>query len=101
MKLSSDLRAQMRHFAYSLGNGTLCERVLGDIDYLSALTDGGSVLEMVFAIWMNVVEIDEDGKVLNRYQASKRAAQYLRAYCDRTYVVEPEFEDWETELHCL
>ncbi|WP_435830459.1 DUF7677 family protein [Micromonospora echinospora] len=27
-----------------------------------------------------------------------RAAQYVRRYCDPDYVVDPPFEDWETEL---
>jgi hypothetical protein len=38
-------------------------------------------------------------KVLNAKYAEKRATDYLRAYCDPSFVVEPPFEDWEVKLH--
>jgi hypothetical protein len=28
-----------------------------------------------------------------------RAAQYIRQFCDRDYVVQPPFAEWEVRLH--
>lgn len=97
-QLPVDVRASIRLFAFYLGNGTLVMKLLGDIDYQSALGENGSVLEQIFAIYTNVLEIDENGKVTNDEQASYRAAQWIRAYCDPQYEVEPPFEQWECEL---
>jgi hypothetical protein len=73
--------------------------VMEGVDYLPAIAEGsGSTLEMVFAIFTNVLDVDEDGRVINEHQATVRAAQYLRSYCDSSFVVSPPFEDWETEL---
>ena len=99
MKLSSDLRAALRLFACSVGSGAVGGDLLEGVDYLPALTEGGFVLETVFAIWSNVVELDEHGKVLNKDKAELRAAQYIREFCDSSYVVEPPWEPWEVELH--
>ena len=99
MKLSSDYRAALRLFACSVGSGSFGGDLLEQIDYLPALTEGGYVLETVFAIWSNVIVLDENGKVLNEGHAELRAAQWLRSFCDSTYVVEPPWEPWEVELH--
>jgi hypothetical protein len=56
-------------------------------------------MEMAFAIFTNVLEVDENGKALNGEEAACRAAQYVRRYFDNSYVVEPPFEPWETELY--
>jgi hypothetical protein len=99
MKVSSDFRAALRLFACSVGSGSLGGDVLEEVDYLPVLTEGGFVLETVFAIWSNVIEIDADGKVLNEDKAELRAAQYVREFCDSTYVIDPPWEPWEVELH--
>ena len=54
---------------------------------------------MVFAIYANVMELDEDGNVLNAKYAEKRAVDYIREYCDPDFIVEPSYEEWEVELH--
>jgi hypothetical protein len=43
--------------------------------------------------------LDEKGQVLNAKYAQKRATDYLRAYCDRNFKVDPPYEDWELALH--
>ncbi|WP_435818446.1 DUF7677 family protein [Amycolatopsis keratiniphila] len=53
----------------------------------------------VFAIYGNVLEVDEEGNVLNEGDAQYRAAQWIRRLCDPAYEVEPPFQPWETELH--
>ncbi|MFF5019886.1 hypothetical protein [Streptomyces sp. NPDC001165] len=97
-KIPLDLRASIRHFAFTLGNGTLDIQLLGDIDYRPALVAFGSELEMVFTIFTNLLEVDEGGTVTNYDHAARRAAEWIREYCDPDYVVEPAFADWETEL---
>jgi hypothetical protein len=58
-----------------------------------------SAIEQAYAIFANVLEIDENGKVTNLKHAEKRATDYLRSYCDRSFRPEPPFEDWEVALH--
>ncbi|WP_026414868.1 DUF7677 family protein [Actinomadura oligospora] len=95
-KLSEDLRSCLRLFAFYLGNGTLDLELL-DFDYRPALVKYGSTLEMVFAIYTNHLEIDEDGRVTEGL-AYDRVAEYIRSVSDPSYVVDPPFEPWETRL---
>ena len=98
-QLPVDVRASLRFFAFYLANGTLDVDLLDGIDYRPALFEFGSALEQVFAIYGNVLRVDESGRVLNDGEAQHRAAQWIRGYCDPEYVVEPPFQAWETELH--
>jgi len=100
-KLSENIREELRLFAFYLANGTVDVNLLdvdGTGDY-SSIFEMGSPLEQVFAIWSNVLEIDDKGEVVNAGEAKKRAAQYIRRYIDSDYIVEPPFEAWEVELH--
>lgn len=97
-KLSQDVRAYLRFFAYFLTNGSLQVVGLMPVDYRSVRTDA-STIEQAFAIWSNVLEIDADGRVLNEHVASQRAAQYIRQQVDRAYVIDPPLEQWEIELY--
>ena len=58
-----------------------------------------SALEQMYAIFANVIELDEDGSVLNAKYAERRAAQWLRRYMDSRYEILPPLENWESELH--
>ncbi|HMI62149.1 MAG TPA: hypothetical protein VK518_14615, partial [Puia sp.] len=73
--------------------------MLEGIDYLSLYGEEPSAIEQVYAIFVNVIQLDEKGTVLNAQYAQKRATDYLRAYCDPTYKVIPAYEDWETALY--
>ncbi|MEU2620583.1 hypothetical protein ABZ642_21030 [Streptomyces sp. NPDC007157] len=97
--LPVDVRAALRFFAFYIANGTLDVDLLEGIDYRPQLMAFGSPLEQVFAIFANVLQVDENGEVLNEGDAQYRAAQWVRSYCDPSYLVEPPFERWETELH--
>lgn len=61
-----------------------------------------SNVEMMFAVFSNNIEMNAEGEVLNFDHAVKRAAQFV-ASClydkHNPYVVEPDFEGWETELY--
>ena len=95
-RLSSDFSGALRTFAYFMASGT--HYMLKDIDYLSLYGEDPSAIEMVFAIFANVIELDSDGTVLNFTAAQSRATDYLKSYCGN-YIVEPPYEEWETELH--
>lgn len=97
MKLSSSFSGALRTFAYFMASGT--QNTLEGVDYLELYGEEPSAIEQVFAIYANVLELDEDGKVLNAKYAEKRATDYLRAYCDPGFKVAQPYEDWETALH--
>lgn len=97
MKLSHSFSGALRTFAYFMASGS--QDTLKGIDYLVLYGNEPSAIEQVFAIYANVIELDNTGKVLNAKYAEKRATDYLRAYCDPSFIVEPAFEDWEVELH--
>lgn len=97
MKLSHSFSCALRTFAYFMASGT--QNTLEGIDYLALYGEEPSAFEQVFAIYANVLELDEDGNVLNAKYAEKRATDYLRQYCDPSFTVEPPYEDWEVELH--
>ncbi len=106
MKLSKGYRNALRFFTYYFTNGTLGHMVgdskLESLNYQERLMEIPSNMEMLIAIYSNNIEMDEDGKVTNHLHAMKRAAQFIREACpidDDEYVVEPEFENWETKLH--
>ena len=73
--------------------------MLEGVDYLSLYGEEPSAMKQVFAIFANVIELDEEGKVVNYEYAQKRATDYLRAYCDPNFIVTPAYEDWEITLY--
>ena len=85
---------EIKRFALNLGEGLLEPDVLGGIDYVSELWD----YEIIFAVFSNVLRIDTKGACINADRARYRAAQCVRKYTDRGYVVGPPFEGWEVEL---
>ena len=80
MKLSHHFSGALRTFAYFMASGT--HYMLKDIEYLELYGEEPSAIEMVFAIFVNVIELDENGLVLNYSYAQKRATDYLRSYCE-------------------
>lgn len=97
MKLSNSFSGTLRTFAYFMASGT--QYTLEGVNYLPLYGEEPSVIEQVFAIFANVLELDENGQVLNAHYAQKRATDYLRAWCDPTFRVDPPYESWEVELH--
>ena len=97
-KLSSSFIYHIRTFSYWMANRTVGMSILEGVDY-SCIFEEPSALEAAYAIYCNVLELDDAGAVINDKQAQQRAAQSIRAYCDPSYKVEPPFEDWEVQLH--
>jgi hypothetical protein len=97
MKLSNSFSGALRTFSYFMASGT--HYMLEGVDYLPLYGNEPSAIEQVYAPFANVLELDENGQVLNAQHAQKRATDNLRAYYDRNFKVEPSFEDWELVLH--
>jgi len=97
LKLGDSFSGALRRFAYFMASGS--QDTLEGIDYLSLYGKEPSAIEQVFAIYANVIELDENVSVLNAKYAEKRATDYLRSYCDPNFHVDPPYEDWEVALH--
>lgn len=98
-RLSHSFSGALRTFPFWIANGTLGLPILEGVDYQFVLSEQPSALEKVYAIFANVIEMDETGRVLNAKRAERRAAQWLRNYIDPTYDITPPYESWEVELH--
>lgn len=97
MRLSTHFSSALRTFTYFMASGTHYN--LEGVDYLNLYGNEPSAIEMTFAIFVNVIELDEEGHVLNLKYAEERATNYLRSYCEPDYVIIPPLEDWETCLY--
>jgi hypothetical protein len=98
-KLRDSVSGALRTFAFWVANGTLGHPMLEGFEYRQVLFVEPSAMERVFAIFANVLELDETGQVTNAKHAEHRAAQWLRAYLEPGFVIEPALEDWEMALH--
>jgi hypothetical protein len=98
-KLNPSAIGALRTFSYWIANGTMGQPLLDGIDYRAVLMSEPSALECVVAIYANELEFGAGGEVLNARHAERRAAQWLRAYIDPSYVITPPLADWEIELH--
>lgn len=99
IRVSESVQGAVRQFSLWIAKGTVGYPLLKGIDYLSEMRESPSFMEQVFAVFMNNLELDENGNVLNFKYAEKRAAQMILSWWGKDYVVEPPFEDWECELH--
>ena len=78
-------------------NGLLGYPLLESVRYRSVLKEEGSAAGQATPIFCNVLELDAEGSPVNANEAEIRAAQYIRACCDKAYEVSPPFEDWELD----
>lgn len=97
--VSKSLSGAVRQFSYWVAHGTVGYPLLEGTDYISRIREESSFIEQAFAVFMNNLELDSAGNVLNYKYSENRASQYIRSYFDEDYVVNPPFENWETELH--
>jgi hypothetical protein len=63
-------------------------------DYVKGLNGCGTDAVPTFALWTNVIEIDERGRVLNSDKALKRANERIKCWDNPPSV---KFEEWELE----
>ena len=97
MKISNSFSGALRKFTYFIASGT--HKNLKEIEYLDLFGNEPSAIEKMFAIFTNVIELNEKGIVINAEYAEKRATDYLKNYCNPEYKINPPFEDWEIELY--
>ncbi|MBX4892079.1 hypothetical protein HJA76_08325 [Rhizobium bangladeshense] len=91
-----EMRGALARFSLWLANGTLGYPILEGINYSDVLKEP-SAMEMVYTVFTNNLELDQNGAPLNSRYCEERAAQWLRHYCDPTYKVEPPFAEFEHE----
>lgn len=91
MKVNPSISGAVRKFSYWVANGTVGCPLLNGIDYFEEFRESPSLLEQVYAIFINNLELDEQGHVLNAKQAEQRAAQYIKQWCVPGYTAEPPF----------
>jgi len=64
------------------------------------LKDSPSQAEICFAIFANVLELEDQGEPVNEKYAERRAATWLYRYCTGELPPgEPDLEPWECELY--
>lgn len=97
-KLSPSFSGALRTFSFWIANGTVGLPILEGIDYTCIFREP-SALEQAYAIYANVIELDDQGRVTNARHAERRAAQWIRSYVEPSYRVKPPFEPWEVQLH--
>ncbi len=74
--------------------------MLDGINYRDELNDSPSQMEICFAIFANVLDLDDHGMPTNEKYAERRAATWLYRYCTGELPPgEADFEHWECELY--
>ena len=96
-KLSHSFSGALRTFSFWIASRTVGNDVLEGVDYSCIFTEP-SALEAAYAIFANVLELDDTGNVLNAKWAERRAAQYIWQYVTGI-PADPPLEEWECELH--
>ncbi|MFI0899088.1 hypothetical protein [Streptomyces sp. NPDC020983] len=98
--LSPGTSGAFRRFAGWLAHGSLGHPMLEGVDYWEELRESPSQAEICFAIFANVLELDEQGEPVNAKHAERRAATWLYKYCKGELPPgEPDIEPWECVLH--
>ena len=69
MKLSHSLSGALRTFAYFMSSGS--HYMLQEVNYLELYGNDPTAIEIAYAIYINVLELDEHGTVLNAKYAEK------------------------------
>jgi hypothetical protein len=90
----------IRRFAGWVARGSVGYPLLEGIDYWDELRDSPSQMETCFAIFANVLELDEEGEPVNEKHAERRAALWILEYVTGEIPAgEPPLEPWECELY--
>lgn len=75
--LSKGASGAIRRFAGWVARGSVGHPMLDGIDYWDELKDSPSQMEICFAIFANVLELDDRGEPINETFAERRAATWL------------------------
>jgi hypothetical protein len=97
--LSHSISGTVRLFSHRMAGGMFGHPLLDGLDY-SCIFEEPTAFETAYAIFINVLEIDGNGLVLNAEHAEHRAAEWIHGYLTGwSRPADPPFEDWEVELH--
>ncbi|MEV0802048.1 hypothetical protein AB0I34_30410 [Kribbella sp. NPDC050281] len=98
--LSHGASGAIRRFAGWVARGSVGHPMLDGIDYWSELKYSPSQMEICFAIFSNVLELDDQGDPINEKYAERRAATWLYRYCTGELPLgEEDLEPWECQLY--
>ncbi|MFD9123815.1 hypothetical protein [Kitasatospora sp. NPDC059571] len=98
--LSPGASGAIRRFAGWVARSSVGHPMLEGIDYWEELRKSPSQMEICFAIFANVLELDEQGEPVNEKYAERRAATWLHQYCTGELPPgQPPIESWECELN--
>jgi hypothetical protein len=99
-KISSGVSGAIRRFAGWVAAGSVGHPMLEGIDYWGDLRESPSQMEICFAIFVNVLELDDSGQPVNEKYAQARAATWIYKYCTGELPSgQPELQPWEVELY--
>jgi hypothetical protein len=99
-KISHGASGAFRRFAGWIARGSVGYPMLEGINYWDELKDSPSQMETCFAIFANVLELDDAGEPVNEKRAEQRAAAWLYRYCTGQLPVgHTDLEPWETALY--
>src|SRR3954453_2270961 len=99
-KIGPGASGAIRRFAGWVARGSVGHPMLEGIDYWAELKDSPSQMEICFAIFVNVLELEDAGEPINEKYAEQRAATWLYRYCTGQLPPDqPELESWEGELY--
>jgi hypothetical protein len=74
--------------------------MLEGISYRDAVAESPSQTEICFAIFANVLELDDNGEPVNEKYAERRAATWLYRHCTGELPPgEAALEPWEVQLY--
>jgi hypothetical protein len=100
LKISSGASGAIRRFAWWVARGSVGHPLLEGINYWDELRDSPSQMEICFAVFVNVLELDDSGQPINEKYAEMRAATWLYRYCTGLLPPgQPDLEPWETALY--
>ncbi len=98
--LSHGASGALRRFAGRVARGSVGGPLLDGIEYWDDLRDSPSQMEILFAVFGNVLEVDDAGEPVNERHAERRAALWLHQYCTgRLPEGVPPLADWEVALY--
>ncbi|MGW0505098.1 DUF7677 family protein [Micromonospora sp. NPDC003241] len=99
-RLSEGASGAIRRFAGWVARGSVGYPMLEGINYWDELKDSPSQMETCFAIFANVLELDEHGIPINERYAERRAATWLYQYCTGQLPPgEVDLASWEVQLY--
>ncbi|BCY08830.1 hypothetical protein [Actinoplanes sp. L3-i22] len=98
-QMSHGASGAIRRFAGWVARGCVGHPMLDGINYWDELKDSPSQMETCFAIFANVLELDDAGEPTNEKYAERRAATWLYKHC--TGELPPgqaALQSWECQL---